>query len=120
MDNKVRIINETSHKVLAEKAEVASTFLKRLRGLMGRRSLAPGEGIVIRPCSSIHTCLMKFAIDVIFVNRKNRIISVHPLIPPYHLGPINPIAAGAIELPAGTISISGSKPGDYLLLEEVG
>ena len=51
------------------KIEKADTFLKRLRGLIGRKNLAKGYGLMIVPCNSIHMLFMSFAIDAIFIDK---------------------------------------------------
>jgi len=48
-----------------------------LRGLLGRSSLAAGEGLLISPCRSIHCIGMKFPIDAVFLDQDYRVISVH-------------------------------------------
>lgn len=52
---------------------VADTFLTRFLGYMGRKQ-PQHEAILIKPCSSIHTYLMKFDIDVLFLNKDMKII----------------------------------------------
>ena len=56
------------------RAEVARTFWQRLKGLMGRKSLPPGEGMLILRCNAIHTCFMRFAIDATFMDAEGRIV----------------------------------------------
>ena len=56
--------------------EVADSFFTRLRGLMGRKSLADGQGLLIVPCSSIHMCFMRFAIDAVYINREYEILKI--------------------------------------------
>ncbi len=51
------------------KIEKADTFFKRLRGLIGRKNLPQGQGLLIAPCNSIHMLFMKFDIDAIFIDR---------------------------------------------------
>ena len=51
------------------KVKVAKSFFSRLRGLIGKNYLPRGEGLLIAPCSSIHTCFMKFNIDAIFIDK---------------------------------------------------
>ncbi len=49
--------------------EVATTLFERMRGLLGRRGLPEGSGLLIEACGSIHTVGMRFAIDAIFIDR---------------------------------------------------
>ena len=62
--------------VLLDRAEVALGSLQRLRGLMGRRALPPGEGLLIPHCSSVHTFFMRFPIDVVYLWRDNRVLKI--------------------------------------------
>ena len=50
--------------------EIADTFLRRFLGLMGRKSIAPFHGLLIVPCSGVHTCFMRFVVDVIFLKHR--------------------------------------------------
>ena len=62
---------------------VADTFWKRSIGLMGRRSLNPRQGLLLRPCGSIHTCFMRFPIDVIFLDASGRVIRIGRNVAPW-------------------------------------
>lgn len=114
----VRIRNLTREQVLAERCEVARSFLARGRGLIGRDTLAAGEGLLIRPCSSVHSFFMRFPIDVVFVDRHDRVVGLTEAMPP------NRPYAGAwraryvVELPSGTIAATGTRVGDVLHVEE--
>ena len=46
---------------------VADSPWTRLRGLIGRARLQPGDGLMLRPASSIHTSFMRFPIDAVFL-----------------------------------------------------
>ena len=113
----LRVINITREVPLAEDCEEAHSFLARGRGLMGRTELASGAGLLIEPCSSVHSFFMRFPIDVVFVDRKHRVVGLCAAMPP------NRPYAGAwraryvIELPAGVIAASGTQVGDQLQLE---
>lgn len=61
-------------EILGVKARVARTFPERARGLIGTRSLPPGEGLLIEKCNAIHTFFMSFPIDAVFLDRENRIV----------------------------------------------
>ena len=57
-------------------AEVARSFWARVRGLIGRRGLPPGRGLLILRCNAIHTFFMRFAIDATFYDREDRVVKV--------------------------------------------
>lgn len=105
--------NLTRGTVLAERAEVADTFARRLRGLLGRRGLEPRTGMVIRPAAAVHTFFMRFPIDVVHVDRAGRVLRVTPALGP---GRVSAAAGGyaVVELPAGTVDATGTRPGDTL------
>ena len=64
-------------------AEVAETFFERARGLIGRRGLEPGKGMLIMKCNCIHTLFMRFPIDATFLDREGRVIKVVRNIRPW-------------------------------------
>ncbi len=64
------------------KIEIAQTPLKRMRGLLGRKSLAQGEGLVIRPCNAVHTLGMQFPLDLRFYSKVGTLIKVVHDVPP--------------------------------------
>jgi uncharacterized protein len=113
----LRVLNETRGATLCERCVEARSFLARGRGLMGHPGLAADEGLLIEPCSSVHSFFMRFAIDVVFVDRQHQVVGLSVALPP------NRPFAGAwgaryvIELPAGAIAASGTQPGDQLRLE---
>jgi uncharacterized membrane protein (UPF0127 family) len=111
------IDNVTRHSLLVAKGELANSFWTRLKGLIGHRPLQQGQGMLIRPCNWIHTFLMGFPIDVIYVDRSNRIVGLTEYIAPNRLGPPMFAASFVVELPAGVIARSGTAVGDVLAIE---
>lgn len=110
----MRIINLTRSTTLAENAMVAEGFLARLIGLLNKQGLEPGQGLVLKPCNSIHTFFMRFSIDVVFVDKENRVIKAIPNLNPFQLTYIYFRAKLAIELPLNTIFSSRTTEGDML------
>jgi hypothetical protein len=85
---------------------------------MGRAQLEPGDGMLIDPCSSIHTFFMRFPIDVIFLNRARRVVGLRAAMPP---GKPYAGAWGArsvIELPAGIIVATHTQMGDLIEMSD--
>ena len=66
-------------------AEVAETFAARAKGLIGRKSLAPGTGMLITKCNCIHTFFMRFPIDATFLDRDGKVVKVVRNIRPWRL-----------------------------------
>ena len=77
------IINERTGEVVAHDVEIADTRATRRRGLLGRDRLAPGSALVISPCLAVHTAFMRFAIDVVFLDRDDRVVKVSPEVRPF-------------------------------------
>jgi uncharacterized membrane protein (UPF0127 family) len=92
---------------------VADTPVARMKGLLGRRSLDPGEGLLLRPAGSVHTAFMRFPIDVVFLDRELRVLRVEPSVSPWRLVAQRG-AKAVLELPAGAARRRGLKPGMVL------
>lgn len=80
--------------------EVADDFWQRFCGLMGRKQLEDGEGLLLRHCSSIHTCFMKFSIDVVYLDRNFKVLD-YETVRPWKIGSLIKGAHHVLELPAG-------------------
>lgn len=110
----MKVVNKTRQTILAENAIIAKTPLKRMIGLLNRKSFEQGEALIIKPCNSIHTCFMRFSIDVAFVDSNNRIIRTIRSMRPFRISGIYLNALFCIELPAGTLEKTSTQPGDLL------
>lgn len=113
----MRAFNRASGQQLAANLLAAETALSRLKGLIGREHLTKGEGLLLRPCKGVHTFLMNFPIDVVFLDRQNRIIETVQDLKPRRITRIVPSSACAIELPAGTVLATQSAVGDEIVVE---
>ncbi len=116
-DIRLRVSNLTRNTVLATCLEMAESAAKRNKGLLGRERIAPGEGLWIRPCEAVHTFWMRFSIDLIYLDRKNRIRKLVSALPPWRLSACLR-AHSVIELPSGTIRETQTQPGDTLDFSE--
>jgi uncharacterized membrane protein (UPF0127 family) len=97
---------------------LANTSPTRFLGLMGRKALEPGSGILIRPSSGVHTMFMRFAIDVVGLDRQLRVVKLWPCLRPWRLTSINLKVQSVLELAAGQIQQCGIEPGDQLAVAE--
>ena len=61
-----------SQKDFLLQVEVADTFFRRFLGLMGRKNIEPSNALLLSPCSSVHMCFMRFAIDVVYLKREKK------------------------------------------------
>jgi uncharacterized membrane protein (UPF0127 family) len=105
--------NLTRKTVLATQLEVANTGPKRNKGLLGRTSLEPGGGLWIVPCESVHTFFMRFPIDLVYLDRRNRVRKVRSAVGPWRLSACLS-AHSILELPAGVIQSTQTQKGDLL------
>jgi uncharacterized membrane protein (UPF0127 family) len=112
--------NLTRNTVIASRATVAESVLTRARGLIGRRALTRGEGLVLDPCSGIHTFFMRMPLDVVFVNRHNQVVCSVSGLPAWAMLPWVRAATRVIEVPVGTVHESRTAVGDLLSIEADG
>lgn len=113
------LTNLTRHTVLASQLEVARNSAERTKGLLGRESLPAGGGLWISPCESVHTFWMRFPIDLVYVDRSLRVKKVRSAVGPWRLSACLS-AHSVIELPAGVVQQTGTRPGDQLQVSESG
>jgi uncharacterized membrane protein (UPF0127 family) len=92
---------------------VADRPLRRLRGLLGRRALPPGEGILLRPTPSIHTWFMRFPIDAVFLSAELEVLAVRSDMPAWRMAARRG-ARAVLELSAGEAALRGVRPGSRL------
>jgi uncharacterized membrane protein (UPF0127 family) len=103
---------------LCDRCELAGTPLRRMRGLLGRRSLQPGEGMLIRPANAIHMWFMRFAIDAVFLDSEARVLRIARDLRPWRMA-MRRGAKAVLELPAGTCERASLREGDRLGLTAV-
>jgi uncharacterized membrane protein (UPF0127 family) len=106
---------ERMGSIVCERCLVAERMLARMRGLLGRRSLTEGEGLLLRRTGSIHTCFMRFPIDAVFLGRELEVLAVVANVKPWRVaGRLR--ARNVLELAAGAASSAGICAGDRLEL----
>lgn len=96
----------------------ADTFVTRLVGLMFRRALPPATGLLLAPCNSVHMCFMRFAIDVIYIDKGYNIIKVVNSLKPWIGLSMCGKAWAVLEMNAGEAERCGIAVGKRLLLKE--
>jgi uncharacterized protein len=106
---------EDDGRVLCENCLLADSFARRLVGLLGRKELNPGDGIVLRPEWSIHTFFMRFPIDAVFLDKSLVVVGIEDAIDPWRTAKQRG-AKSVLELPAGESSRRGLAVGDRLTL----
>lgn len=113
----MKAIDRTSGRELAGNLSVAATVLSRAKGLLGRTGLPSGEGLLIRPCKGVHTFFMKFPIDVLFLDKKKRVLQAVDTLQPYRMTRVLFSCDSVIELPAGTLSATGTAVGHEIVID---
>lgn len=103
-DKKIILTDKAGNEhIVAEKVSIADNFYTRFLGLMGQKQLPDKYALLLSPCSSIHMMFMRFAIDVIYVDKDLNVVKVTKNIKPWRLDMGHRKAKYTIELPAGTI-----------------
>jgi len=110
------IINQSKHETVAKVVFFADSPLKRMQGLLGKKSLGISEAMIIKPCNAVHTFFMRFPIDVLFVDKHNKVVKLIANLPSFRLSPICFSSQFVIELPAGTIQTTRTTLGDQLAI----
>lgn len=114
----LRAMNQTRGTFLALRVEVADTSESRTKGLLGRTGLEPDCGLWIEPCEWVHMFGMTFPIDIVVLDRRNKVVGVKANLKPGAIGPLFWGAYSTLELPVGAIAASGTVKGDQVAWED--
>jgi uncharacterized membrane protein (UPF0127 family) len=107
---------KSDRTVVADRCHLAVSPWSRLRGLLGRASLAPGEAMLFRPAGSIHMFFMRFTIDAVFCDRDLVVLGVVSSLRPWRMASRRG-AKVVIELAEG--AAAGVRPGDQLSIATI-
>lgn len=107
-----RILIQDGGEVLLPHLMVAESAFDRMRGLLGRASLPPGTGLLLRPCRSIHMWFMRFPIDAAFLDSELRVLKVSRQLQPWRLAFAPRGTRCVLETAAG--ALGRIRPGDRL------
>jgi len=110
------IVNLTRGEALCV-GELADRPLRRMRGLLGKRGLPAGEGLLLSPAPAIHTAFMRFPIDALFLDRDLRVLHIVEQLPPWRMASKSR-AHAVLELCAGESARCKVEVGDRLELRE--
>ena len=114
----VRVTNPERGTVLAERCRVATGLCQTVFGLHLLPRLTPGEGLMLRGATTIDTTFMGYAIDLVFVDREQRVTKLVPRLVPWRIVWGASGGHDCIELPAGTLEGTLTEVGDRLTLED--
>ncbi len=115
----VAATNARTNRPLAERVAVAASRRARAVGLLRHQDLPWGEGLWIVPSRGVHTCGMRFAIDVIALDARGHVIDLVQNLKPWRMRLPRAGCLGVLELPVGSIQESGTRIGDRVLFEKV-
>jgi uncharacterized membrane protein (UPF0127 family) len=109
----VVVLTRDDGSVICERCVVADRMLPRMKGLLGKRELAAGEGLLIQPAPSIHTFFMRFPIDVVFLSKNGEVMKVAANVGAWRMRSCRR-AFAVLELPAGEAERRGITVGDQV------
>ena len=103
--------------VLIDRVEWVDGFFGRCRGLIGRSTIGQDRGMALVPCKAVHTCFMRFSLDVIFFSRDFYVVHIAKNILPYRIACGGRKAWGVVEVQSGWFPWDRLKEGDRLVFK---
>lgn len=113
----VFVYNKSKETFLSFRVRVADSFLSRMIGLLGKRSLKPDGGVWIVPANSIHTVGMLFSFDLVMIDKDFRVVNVKEMVRPFRIVLPKLRAESVLEVPAHTVFRSRTEIGDQLIID---
>jgi uncharacterized protein len=110
--------NVRTGEQVAARAVAAFDSTSRRQGLLGRGGLPPGDALILAPCSAVHTAFMRFPLDLVFLDRAGRVLKTSHAVRPWRVRAAWR-AFAVVELAAGALERSGTKPGDAVELRTI-
>lgn len=114
----MKAILQSKKIILVDNVYNANNIIKRTVGLLGRKSLAPENGLLISPCNSIHSIGMKFEFDAVFLDKKGQIVYIIEKMKPFKVSKIVFKAVKVLELAGGTVEKFALKVDDIIEFNE--
>jgi uncharacterized membrane protein (UPF0127 family) len=113
---RLALVNERTGLPIATAVEKAVTRSSRRRGLLGRTSLDPAAALVLEPCAAVHTAFMRFAIDIVFLDRDGYTVKIVRDLPPWRIAAASR-AHAVVEFAAGSLMHHDLTVGDRLIVQ---
>lgn len=113
-----KVRNATRDALLADSATSADGPVRRGVGLMGRKALPQGAGLIIAPCSGVVSFFMRFPIDVLFLAADNTVCHQVRNLVPWRMSKVVRASKQVVELPSGTLDSTGTRLGDLIVIED--
>jgi uncharacterized membrane protein (UPF0127 family) len=117
-DKFMKAVNLTKDMIISDRVMKSDSFFKRFFGLMGRKKIPESHSMIIYPCNSIHTCFMRFSIDVLFLDGNCKVLKkIENLRPWRFCGPVKG-ASCVLEFAAGNPFVGQTDTGDVISMED--
>lgn len=97
---------------------LAASLKERMRGLLGRDELPADTAMLIEPCGSIHTFFMRFDLDLIFLDKHNRVLRVCRNVRPARMVFGGFGARKVIEMQSGAVGLGLIREGGQFHFED--
>ncbi len=110
------IVQKNGNTFTVKNVKVAKTFIDRAIGLMFKRKMKGFSALLIRPCNAIHTCFMRYSLDVLFLDKNFMIVKIIRCLSPWRFTWIYFRSSQVLELPGGVVPDS-VKVGDRVEVE---
>ena len=114
MTNGWRLVNATTGRVVVARLTIADGFCSRFIGLQFQLAMPSDAGILLVPCGAVHTCFMRFALDIVFLDRSGVVLAFRQNVRPWRLAAGPRASHAVLEVPAGSADV---QPGEVLRLE---
>jgi len=112
------LFNVTKQVVLAKEAHLAQTFHERFWGWMRRPTVGEEEALILIPCRAVHTCFLKFSLDILFTAADGQVLFTLAGFAPFRFSPFVRGSRMVVELPVGRLKQTHTVPGDRLVFYE--
>lgn len=113
------VVNKSNRRLLAENVRAADSFFGRLKGLLGKRGFSTEDGLILFPCSMVHTIGMKTEIDVLFLSAIDEIVYVIEKMQPNRISPYVKASRYVVELPAGQVARTCTTKGHVISITQI-
>lgn len=100
-----KLFRSDTNDLLLDSVEFAASFVPRLIGLQFRKMLPPGHGLLLAPCSSVHTMFVRFPLDVYFLSTAGDVLEVHRDVAPWRVAIPEATAHAVLETNVGEMDI---------------
>jgi len=112
--------NPVRQTTVVDRLMLALSPWSRLRGLLGRGPLEPGQGMLLRPCRQVHTFFMGHTIDVLFLRADGEVLALEAGLRPWRMTPHVGRARCVLELADGGAAAADTRVGDTLIFRRIG